>query len=160
MALRWFVSSTSSMQGLNPAAHSFGKASDRKTPLGELTDFTAVTDLDCLERSTETALSATLSTRMVASMFRNFCWRTEYPSLDCTPVSHPPSSASPIIPLASMGLAKQFIFTTERRESGQSRHGGDDQEKSPRILVCIILESIATKVTTRQQSVEAESHPQ
>jgi WD40 repeat protein len=96
MALRWFVRrNPASMQGLNPDAVDAipGKASDRKTPLGELNwIFTAVTDSIAWN-----VLPKPLFQRlfrqdlMVASMFRNFLLADRIlRSLDCTPVSHPP----------------------------------------------------------------------
>jgi len=96
MALRWFVRrNPNSMSHLHPDAVDAipGKASDRKTPLGELNwIFTAVTDSIAWN-----VLPKPLFQRLfrqdllVASMFRNFLLADRIlRSLDCTPVSYPP----------------------------------------------------------------------
>jgi hypothetical protein len=97
MALRWFVRrNQASMGGLNPNAVDAipGKASDRKTPLGELNwIFTAVTDSIASWNVLPKPLFQSLFRQdlMVASMFRNFLLVDRIlRSLDCTPVSHLP----------------------------------------------------------------------
>jgi len=99
MALRWFVRrNQASMSGLHPDAVDAipGKATDRKTPLGELNwIFTAVTDSIAWNILPKPLFQRLFrQDLMVASMFRNFLLADRIlRSLDCTPVSHPPLPA-------------------------------------------------------------------
>jgi WD40 repeat protein len=98
MALRWFVANheSTSMKGVvdrGAVDRIPGKATDRKTPLGELNwIFTAVTDSiawNTLPRPMFQRLFR--QDLLVASMFRNYLLAVRIlRSLNCTPVSHPP----------------------------------------------------------------------
>ena len=114
MALRWFVRrNPASTMGLAPDATDAipGKATDRKTPLGELNwIFTAVTDSIAWN-----VLPKYLFQRLfrqdllVASMFRNFLLADRIlRHLGCTPVSYPP-----LPPTADHPLWQSWDFACE-----------------------------------------------